>query len=215
VNQFTFAPCGDCYACGAGDFRGLATGAAGTRYFEPDGVALCGLPRHFAAGAICQATVSGLLLRRHVILLRHSSLLRNRCDHLCIARHLGKGVGVTDKGPTGSRVVYRPAKLVACKGLKNEIRWAVSTLLVLRERDCPDVGVPIYTQSQRAACLLRQDVAAHCPREIRDHQNAVGVRTGETRRSAQRGKCANGRSDEKHLPRVLSLIVRRSLRHGG
>jgi hypothetical protein len=44
VNQFTFAQGGDCYAFTAGDFRGLATGAAGTRYFEPDGVAFSGLP---------------------------------------------------------------------------------------------------------------------------------------------------------------------------
>jgi hypothetical protein len=42
VSQFTFAPLGACYPPFAGDFRGPVISAAGTRYFEPDGVAFCG-----------------------------------------------------------------------------------------------------------------------------------------------------------------------------
>ena len=42
VNQFTCARHGHCYLFDAGDLRGPVTGAGGTRYFEPDGVAFCG-----------------------------------------------------------------------------------------------------------------------------------------------------------------------------
>jgi hypothetical protein len=41
VIQFTYARRGACYVLTAGDFRGPVTGAAGTRNFEPDGVAFC------------------------------------------------------------------------------------------------------------------------------------------------------------------------------
>ena len=55
MSQFTFARRGACYPRGAGDFRGPVTGAAGTRHFEPDGVAFCAqacLPRpHFECRA--------------------------------------------------------------------------------------------------------------------------------------------------------------------
>jgi hypothetical protein len=53
-------------------------------------------------------------------------------------------------------LVYRPANLIACEGIeKNEISCAVSTLPIFRDRNRPDVGVPIDTQGQCAACLLR------------------------------------------------------------
>ena len=38
MSQFTFVWRGACYPLDAGDFRGPALGAAGTRHFEPDGV---------------------------------------------------------------------------------------------------------------------------------------------------------------------------------
>jgi len=41
VSQLTFALPGNCYSVGAGDLMGSVPGAAGTRYFEPDGVAFC------------------------------------------------------------------------------------------------------------------------------------------------------------------------------
>jgi hypothetical protein len=39
VSQFTFSSHGACYPLSAGDFRGPVIGVAGTRDFEPDGVA--------------------------------------------------------------------------------------------------------------------------------------------------------------------------------
>ena len=46
MSQFTFTRHGACYPLNAGDFRGPVIGAAGTRYFEPDGVVFCDLACH-------------------------------------------------------------------------------------------------------------------------------------------------------------------------
>jgi hypothetical protein len=43
VSPFTSARRGACYPVGAGDFSGPVIDAAGTRYFEPDGVVFCDL----------------------------------------------------------------------------------------------------------------------------------------------------------------------------
>jgi hypothetical protein len=49
VSQLIFATLGGRYSLSAGDFRGPVTGAAGTRYFEPDGVI-------FSVSTPCQKT---------------------------------------------------------------------------------------------------------------------------------------------------------------
>ena len=41
MSYLTFDRRGGRYLVGAGDFEGSVTGAAGTRYFEPDGAAFC------------------------------------------------------------------------------------------------------------------------------------------------------------------------------
>ena len=73
----------------------------------------------------------------------------------------------SDDAQTATEWCYGGSRLVGLSvlgGFDESYRACGFALCGLRARDRADVGVPVDTQGQRAACLLRQDVAPDCPR---------------------------------------------------